>query len=120
MTDKTKVLFCPVGRECELVEIDNTMEAVQQLVGCKALDVVRPWSPDVGVIIGAGDGADKTKNRWLYREDAPVVRCGVCGAFVVACMPRNTQGVLLPLLAMFADRYKKYMEMYDPNEGDWK
>ena len=33
MTDKTKVLFCPVGRECELVEIDNTMEAVQQLVG---------------------------------------------------------------------------------------
>ena len=57
MTDKTKVLFCPVGRECELV---------------------------------------------------------------VACMPRNTQGVLLPLPAMFADRYKKYMEMYDPNEGDWK
>lgn len=116
--EKINVLYCPVGRQCEMVEIENNMGAIQRLVGCDELEIAKPWSQDVGVIVGAGTNADKRKNRWLYREDGGGACCRVCGAFVVVFMPRNCD-VLLPLPPMFADRYSKLMELCDEQEGGW-
>lgn len=106
--EKINVLYCPVGRQCEMVEIENNMGAIQRLVGCDELEIAKPWSQDVAVVFYEHA---KRKNRRLHAEqgEGSVV---VSGGFVVALMPRGCSE-FLPMPRMVVDRYSKLMEVVE-------
>lgn len=98
------VLGVRPGKEPEMVEIPDDLNAMQEFVG-GYIEAVRPWGDDVALLCDEEaviKGAEL--NRIIMNENGGVFGV-ISGPFFLCLAPRNS-GVLMSLPNMMADRYK--------------
>ena len=104
--ERIKVLLVEPMEEPKLIEIEHTLENLQELVGGD-LQAVYPWEDPVAVIVCDDDGKYKgyIANRILADEDGKPYDL-ICGPFFICGLTTENFGSISDELA------KKYTEMF--------
>ena len=86
--EKIRVLFCGVGEAPKIMEIENTLQAKQELVGGYIEMICPPIHDDTAVIIGNEEAKlmGLEPNRYLFDERGRAYDI-VCGDFFIIDAP---------------------------------
>lgn len=105
-----QILKVEPGKAPVFTEIENTLEAMQEVVG-GYIEMVDPWGGDVALICneeGLLNGL--TPNRLILDGTGRVFDV-ICGTFFLCLAPRNSKH-FTSLPKMFGDMFGKYMIDY--------
>ena len=108
-----KIMVCTVrpGEEPVMEEIEDTLEAMQRLVG-GYIEVVKPWGNDIALICNEeGKLQNLTPNRVILRNAGRPFDL-ICGTFFLVMAPRNCD-VFMSLPRMMMARCLPLMTMED-------
>lgn len=106
--DKIKVILCKPDERAEVVEIDDKLEAMQELVG-GLIQEYMPWEDDVAVICNEeGKMTGLPLNRGIRGEDGQLQDI-IAGDFFICYAPIESER----FLSMPPELEAKYKELFD-------
>ena len=106
--DKIRVIVCRTDERAEVVEIDDKLEAMQEVVG-GLIQEYMPWEDEVALIVNeSGKVSGLPLNRGIRNQDGRVQDV-IAGDFFICYAPIESER----FLSMPPDLEKKYLEMFD-------
>lgn len=103
-----RVIVCRVDERAEVVEIDDKLEAMQEVVG-GLIQEYMPWEDDVALIVNEeGKISGLPLNRGIRSEDGRLQEI-VAGDFFICYAPLESER----FLSMPPELERKYMEKFD-------
>ena len=106
--DKIRVIVCRTDERAEVVEIDDKLEAMQDVVG-GLIQEYMPWEDEVALIVNEeGKVSGLPLNRGIRNQDGRVQDV-IAGDFFICYAPIESER----FLSMPQDLEKKYLEMFD-------
>lgn len=106
--DKIRVIVCRTDERAEVVEIDDKLEAMQDIVG-GLIQEYMPWEDEVALIVNEeGKVSGLPLNRGIRNQDGRVQDV-IAGDFFICYAPIESER----FLSMPPELEKKYLEMFD-------
>ena len=106
--DKIREIVCRTDERAEVVEIDDKLEAMQDVVG-GLIQEYMPWEDEVALIVNEeGKVSGLPLNRGIRNQDGRVQDV-IAGDFFICYAPIESER----FLSMPQDLEKKYLEMFD-------
>lgn len=106
--DKIRVIVCRTDERAEVVEIDDKLEAMQEVVG-GLIQEYMPWEDEVALIVNeSGKVSGLPLNRGIRNQDGRVQDV-IAGDFFICYAPIESER----FLSMPPELEKKYLEMFD-------
>ena len=106
--DKIKVILCKPDERAEIVEIDDKLEAMQELVGGYIQEYM-PWEDEVAIICNEeGKMTGLPLNRGIRGDDGQLQDI-IAGDFFICYAPIASER----FLSMPPELEKKYKELFD-------
>lgn len=107
MNETIDICVFEPNKKPEMVTIDNTLEAMQRIVG-GYIQVVKPWGGDVVLVCNEEGKVLNLPINKLVVDGTGRVFDVIVGTFFLALAPRGCEN-FLTLPRFFADRLKKYI-----------
>lgn len=105
--DKISVLYIQPNKYPKLIEIDNTLEAMQEKVG-GYIEHLMPFEDDTAIICNEeGKIMGLPLNRAIYEEDNEIVEI-IAGDFLIAYAPPESEN----FKSLPKDMAEKYMKKF--------
>lgn len=105
--EKIDILLVDPGKVPKMVQIDNTLAAMQGMVG-GCVEMTRPWGGDVVLVCNEeGKVQNLPANSFVSNEDGVVLDL-IYGSFFLALAPRNSE-LMMSLPRMMAEHYGAYL-----------
>ena len=108
--EKIKVILCKVGEEAEVIEIEDTLETMQELVG-GMIEEYQPFEDAAIICNDEGKIQGLPLNRAIYGEDGKIIDV-IAGDFFICYAPIESERPL----SLPDDLEKKYMEYFKSPE----
>ena len=105
--EKLKVILCEAGKEARVIEIEDTLEAMQSTVG-GMIEEFMPFEDDVAIVCNdEGKMLRMPLNRAVRNEDNSILDV-IAGDFFICYAPMWSE----KFLSLPEDLEKKYKEMF--------
>lgn len=105
-----QILKVEPGKSPVFTEIENTLEAMQEVVGGH-IEKVDPWGGDVALICNEESRIKCQRPNRLILDGTGRVFDVICGTFFLCLAPRNSEH-FTSLPKMFGAMFEKYMIDY--------
>lgn len=107
MTEKIDICVLRPAEAPEMVSIDNTLEAMQEVVG-GYIKVVNPWGGDIVLVCNEEGKLLKLPANRIVFDGTGRVFDMIVGTFFMVMAPRGSEN-FMSLPRFFADRMQKYI-----------